>query len=266
MARGICSLGVLALWMLSGDALAEGGMPPSMHFRAQQANGVHHHPRGPTPLVLAGASGAVLELWRPDLGTELLRPDDGRITVPRTGMDNYHALVARQERGGVMETAVRYVYQFDKPSGRSPVEILGAEKAALEIVPDPLPREHYHYHTDQDRGFLLRFHGRPVAQHPVTLETSHDSRLQGVTDAEGRVVLRIPDDFPGVEAGVRDPRRADFFVSAAYQAGDQVYRTTLGAEYRVNPRHWRSSGAGLAVAGIGLLVGGLLGRLGRKRG
>jgi hypothetical protein len=216
-------------------------------------------------LVLQGASGALIQLWTPDLGIRSLSAHDDRITVPRTGMDNYHALVARQERGSLKETAIRYVYQFDKPSGRSPAELAGAQKAALEIVPDPLPREHYHYHTDQDWGFRLRFHARPVADHPVTLETSHGSRLQGTTDAGGRVVLRIPDDFPGVEAGVRDQRRADFSVSASYADVDQVYRTTLSAEYRVNPRHWRSSGAGVAVAGVGLLVGGLLSRLGRKR-
>jgi hypothetical protein len=184
----------------------------------------------------------------------------GGITLPKTGMDNYHAVVVEKDWGNGKETVIRYEYMFGRPSKQSPSKLTGAVKTDLEIVPAPIPREHFRYLSGQHWGFQVRLHGQPLANLPLILETEHGSRLETVTDKRGYATFRIPDDFPEMVPGERDERRAEFVVSAATEAGGTAYETMLTASYRVNPSHWQSSPMGWAVVGLGFIAGGLLGR------
>ena len=251
---------------------APSGLAQTPQPGAQSANTPaapqHAHGRGGNRLVLSGAEGAVITLWRPDLQTLPLRVEHGAITLPRTGMDNYHAVVAEKDWGRLRETVIRYEYLRGKPSRRSPDELTQAEKATFEIVPAPLPREHRHFTDGKRWNFLLRFRNRPLADHPVALETGNGSRLETRSLADGRFSFTLPNDFPDTLPGRRDRRSADFQISAEHQTDGVTYQTTLSAEYRVDASHWQSAPMGFGAMGLGFLVGIIFsrGRIGRHRG
>jgi hypothetical protein len=219
-----------------------------------------HDHRGPKRLMLENGEGARVTLWKPDLTTQPLSIEHGGFSMPKTGMDNYHAVVAERSWGDTKESLIRYEYLFGRPSKHSPSELAGTVKTDLEIVPDPIPREHYRYHSDQTWGFLLRLHGLPAGGIPLTLRTANGTQLEAVSDTSGRVAFHLPDDFPGLVPGARDERSAAFTVSAEMRDADMNYQTTLSADYRVNPAHWQSTRWGWMVAGLGFVAGGLLGR------
>lgn len=228
----------------------------------QPAEQHQQHRRGPKKLTLADSEGAAARLWKPDLTTLPLRVENESITLPHTGVDNYHAVVVEKDEGHKKEVLIRYIYMHGKPSGHSTSELTAAEKTPFEIVPDPVPREHQHYRSDQQWHFFLRFNNMPAAGIPVTLETSQGTYVNAVSDGEGKFSLHIPDDFPDLKEGKRDRRTAEFSISAEKQDNGVLYRTMLNAEYRVNPSHWQSTGLGVAVTGFGMLAGVFLGRIG----
>ncbi len=255
----LAAVQVPVAWSRAAQPGAEGARPAS-------APGHQGHGRGGNRLLLAGAEGARVTLWRPDLETLPLAVEHGGVTLPRTGLDNYHAVVAEKVWSNPRETLVRYEYLRGRPSGRSPAELTGAVKAPFEIVPDPLPREHRHYVDGTRWEFVLRFQGRPLADGRVLVETSNGSRLEAVSSGEGRFAFTLPDDFPGRVPGERDRRAADFQVSAEHRAGGVTYQTKLSAEYRVNPSHWQSTPLGVGVAAFGFVAGLLLVRRGGRAG
>lgn len=248
-----------------GDTQAPTATEPAAVSPSPQAAHQHHRSRGPKQLTLSIADDAQVELWKPDLSRQAVEINQGKVGFKGTGVDNYHAIVATRTEGNLVETAIRYEYARGKPSGHSSTELTAANKSTLEIVPAPIPREHYRYHSDQTWDFIVRFQGQAAAGQQVTLETANGSRRQGTTNPEGRVSLHIPDDFPDIVAGERDKRSAEFTVSTSHTEDNQTYQTTLNAAYRVNPQHWHSLGMGIAVVGLGMLTGGLVGRTGRGK-
>ena len=251
---------VLIAWaLLSMTSPGSAAEPAVDSPEAKKPQPAHSH-RGPKTLALENAEGATITLWKPDLTTQPLHMEHGGIEIPRTGMDNYHAVVVEKDWGDSRETVIRYEYLFGRPSQHSPSKLAGAVKTDLEIVPAPIPREHLHYLSDQRWGFLVRFKGLPKAQIPLTLETANGTRLETVTDPQGYAVFRLPDDFPNIVSGKRDRRTAEFAVSATAEASGIAYETRLTASYRVNPSHWQSMPLGWLVVGIGFIAGGFIGR------
>lgn len=248
-----------------GDAEPQKSKPTIAENRPQEPAQQHQHQRGPKQLVLSIADDAQVELWNPDLTRQPIEIQQGKIKFKGTGVDNYHAIVAERTEGKLTESAIRYHYARGKPSGHSSTELTGAIKSTLEIVPDPIPREHFHYQSDQSWDFIVRFQGLPAANQQVKLKTAHGSQIEGSTNTDGRVSLHIPDDFPDVIAGERDKRSAEFTISTRYTEGEQKYQSTLNADYRVNPHHWHSLNLGIVVIGIGMLAGGFIGGIGRGK-
>lgn len=115
--------------------------PAAERHSASEADGTarHQHRRGPKKFMLANAQEASILLWKPDLSTVPLTIEHGSITLPFTGVDNYHALVVRKDWGHLQETLIRYEYLQGKPSGHSTSELTRADKSNFEIVPDPVP-------------------------------------------------------------------------------------------------------------------------------
>lgn len=250
-------LGIPGLW--SATAAAQTGGVPGDSEKRPAVQAMQHN-RGPKRLALSNAEGAVITLWKPDLGKRALEPKMGVITVPPTGVDNYHAIVVEQNWGDAVDAIVRYEYMRGKPSGESPTKLLSAIKTPLEIVPDPVPREHHRYYARAEASFILRYKDQVLANHPVVLRTSNGSSVDGVSDRQGRVVFQIPDDFPDIVPGERDRRGAELSLTTEHEAGSVRYHSTLTAEYRVSPEHWQSKPWGVAVAGAGFLFGGFLTR------
>lgn len=224
------------------------------------------HRRGPKRISLSNAEGATLTLWKPDLTTLPLELKQGAITIPRTGMDNYHAIVAHKDWGNQKETIVRYEYLRGKPSGHTTRELTAAKKAEFEIVPQPVPREHLRYYSDQIWSFLVRFDDQPVSGIPVSIETTNGSTATASSDEKGIVKIHIPDDFPNVVEGERDMRDANFMLNAEYAKGDITYQTGLSATYRLNQSHWKSFELGALVIGLGMVAGGYIGRVRKTKG
>ncbi|MES9969788.1 MAG: hypothetical protein ABW092_07110 [Candidatus Thiodiazotropha sp.] len=227
---------------------------------SKSAQPAHHH-RGEKRINLENADGATITLWKPDLSTQPLSLEHGGITIPMTGMDNYHAIVAEKDWGDHKETVIRYEYRFGPPSKQSPSLLAGEQKTEFEIVPDPIPREHYRYHTQQTWDFLVRFNGGPVQDHEISLQTTNGTQLSTTSDPNGRVRFQIPDDFPDLVEGERDRRTGQFTISGEYHQDEKRFTTQLNADYRINPAHWQSTRLGLLVVGIGFLAGGFLGRV-----
>ena len=257
---------LLSTWLLFAWSYSHAADDQTEGHQHRQNSPVqaHQHNQGPKRITLAHADQASITFWKPDLTQQSLQADNDQVTLPRTGMDNYHALVVERDSGDRVDTLIRYEYLRGKPSERSPAELAALPKTRFEIVPDPIPREHYHYFSDQTWGFLLRLDGHPVPDTEVILQTDHGSQITGVTDQTGRVSLQLPDDFPDVQPGERDERSAEFRVSAQIPVNDLTYHTTLSAEYQVNPAHWQFFGWGVAMAGLGFLAGGVIGRVGKK--
>jgi hypothetical protein len=248
------------LLSLSGVVSAADGVTPP-----PPAESGHSH-RGGKPIFLENGEGATITLWKPDLSTQAITLQHGMVTMPKTGMDNYHAIVAEKDWGDHKEVVIRYEYRHGRPSKQSPSKLTAQQKTEFEIVPDPIPREHYRYHSQQRWGFLVRFNGQPASDLEVSLETSNGTQLSAISDTDGRVEFRIPDDFPGLEEGERDRRLSQFTASSEYFLDGKRYTTQLNADYRINPSHWQSTRWGLLVVGIGFIAGGFIGRVNSNGG
>ncbi|MCG7965469.1 MAG: hypothetical protein JAY63_02645 [Candidatus Thiodiazotropha taylori] len=226
---------------------------------------VSHGHRGAKTFHIDHLDGATITYIKPDLSSQTITPVMGKVTMPVSGVDNYHALVVEKDWGDHKEVIIRYQYMFGRPSKQNPVKLTAAQKSEFEIVPDPLPREHYRYHSQQSWGFLARYQGELLSNHPLTLTTSNGSQQTLHTDEHGRVSFEIPDDFPGLTEGERSKQTAQLTISGEYQQNNTNYSTQLVADYRVNPSHWQSTELGLLVLGIGFLAGGYLGQNLKKR-
>lgn len=254
---------VLAFSLLWGAAVAA---PPGAVPGTQPASGggghAHHGHRGVAAVRLEVPESATAVLWKPDLERQPLEVKGGGVGFPRTGMGDYHAMVAEWKGESAREARIRYHYMRGKPSGHSPGELLAQAKTELEIVPDPLPREHYRYNSADRWGFRVRFGSAPLAGARVRLETAHGSGLEAQTDAQGRVAFELPDDFPSVQPGRRATPPAEFSLSVGHAGGQGRFHTVLLASYHAGSHHWQSTGWGLGVLALGLVAGLAVSRLG----
>ena len=254
----------LPLLIMSGMAVTVSAAEEASK-ESQQPPAQHRHGRGPKMLEMGIPDGATVTVWQPDLVTRQLDAQHGHVVIPKSGMDNYHAVVAEKDTGEVKQAIIRYEYQRGKPSGHSTRELTAVQKTDFEIVPDPVPREHRDYQSGETWSFILRFKGNPVSDIPVTLKTAYGNTVSGTSDKSGKVALQIPDDFPDIQPGERDERSALFDVTAEYETAGVTYKTRLNSEYQVNPAHWQSLMLGIVVAGFGMAAGGFIGRVGRKK-
>lgn len=260
----------LLLLTLATPAMAHADMvwssvDPDGHAAHTAAGHGGHGRPGAEQIDLLYGDGASAVMWLPTLAQRPLALDQGSARITPSGMDNYHLLYAVRETAAVHETALRYHYLRGKPSDRSPAELVYAEKAPLEIVPAPLPREHSRYQSATRVTFLLRFQGKALVDHPVTLETTNGLRTGLISDARGRITFELPDDFQRVAIGRDNNAPAEFFLHTRHSDGHRDYVTSLSAEYHVNPRHWQSQSGALWSGLAGLMTGlGILGFVARR--
>jgi len=209
--------------------------------------------------------GASIELVNPKLNTMPLQAEQGRVNVKAMGMDNYHALVGTRSDGNHHESAVRYVYMFGKPSGVSPSLLMGHEKAALEIEPAPYAREHWRYLSNTDAAFIIRFKGQPLAFSDVSMATGNGTNSVFKSDAEGRLIIPLPEDFPAAKPGRMGNRPSELLLTVTHQDAAQTFTSSFSSDYHINPEHWQSTELGLAVVGGGMLIGGFMTLRKRRR-
>jgi len=143
--------------------------------------------------------------------------------------------------------------------------LMGYEKSALEIEPAPYAREHWRYLSNTDAEFIVRFQGEPLAAADLVMTTANGTTARFKSDAQGRVVIPLPEDFPAVKPGRMGNRPSEFSLNVSHTEKAQTYTSTLSADYHINPEHWQSTELGLAVIGGGMLIGGFITMRGRRR-
>ena len=170
---------------------------------------------------------------------------------------NYHWVVARQEDENEVRVAST-VWYFSNP-GPAPTEMLLMPKHELEIVPQPLPREHGSYRESEKWSFLIRWQGQPLANQALTLETDSGTRTRTTTGADGIATVLFPRDIApaGGDAGEHaghGPRRVKFVLSTERNAEGKRYLTAFNTTYSPDPDRERSLGWGAAFGLIGMVA------------
>lgn len=175
--------------------------------------------------------------------------------TPKIG--NYHWVIAREESAEEVRVAST-VWYFANP-GDSPKDLLKTVKHELEIVPEPLPREHGSYRESEKWRFLVRFNGQPLPNQPLTLETEFGSHGTVLTDATGGAIVLFPRDFKPAENKAADheghgPRRAAFVLATTIEASGRKYLTAFNSTYGQDGDRGRSLGWGAAFGLVGMLA------------
>lgn len=176
--------------------------------------------------------------------------------LPRLG--NYYWITARQEKDDQV-TVASTAHYFGEP-GPAPTRLLLEQKHELEIIPQPLPREHGAWRESEKWSFMLRFNGQPLANTALRMETEFGSKTGFVSDARGRVTVLFPRDFkpdekqPGQGAHSHGPRRARFVLAAEHDDGGKHYLTAFNFTYSADPDRSRDLFAGVGFGVFGMLL------------
>jgi hypothetical protein len=176
--------------------------------------------------------------------------------LPKLG--NYYWITARQEKDGQV-TVASSPYYFGEP-GPAPTRMLLEQKHELEIIPQPLPREHGAWRESEKWEFLLRFNGQPLAAKTVKMETEFGTKTAFVSDEKGVVTVLFPRDFKPAEKkpeqGGHDhgPRRAKFVLAAEHDDAGRHYLTAFNYTYSTDPDRNRNLLAGVGFGLFGMLL------------
>ena len=201
-------------------------------------------------------TNALAHLILPDLSEQNLTFNRTAVMLPKPSMGGYYAMIATVYDTNETYSAIRYLSLHGRPCKVSPTKLTALPKTDLEIVPDPLHREHDRYTASKTYHFLLRFQGKPLSHTAVTLET-HDTPAQTyTTDATGAFSIILPNDFKNVKIGRSENKPSEFLLSTQYRYGGHLYKSTLSMPYSLNPNDfWQSQSYGAGVIAIGFLGG-----------
>lgn len=206
----------------------------------------------------SGLAAGELRVYGPQGGEAVFPVEAGSATIrgPRPEIGNYHWLSARFETPA--HVAVASTVWFSGLPGPAPGELLRRPKSELEIVPDPLPREHASYRESEKWRFIVRFAGQPLAGQVVRLETERGTRSNFTTDADGVATVLFPRDLaPAAGGGHRQPG-AGFVLSTERQDGERHYVTAFNLSYGPDGDRGRSLAWGAAFGLAGMLAGASL--------
>ncbi len=206
-----------------------------------------------------------LEVWASLEGQDLkkaktishLQKEGNIFSIQGAGMGGYRYLSAQQKVGDQIISGASTIY-FSMPSP-APREMLALPKSKLEVLPVILPREHQHFQENTDWSFMVRFDGVPLSQVKVNFETQNGEKQQFVTDNQGQVKIRFPQDFPEapIDHGKGHGRRyAQFVVAATHQDNGVKYTSAFNDQYAPGPFSQKS-----VWAGLGFMVLGMAGAL-----
>lgn len=242
--------------------------PHDCDMSKKPTHGDHSEPTMFQAMNLEG--NATARLVSPDLSVRDLAMEEAFVDLPKGKMGGYYALVVSHTDGSVSETAIRYLSRNGRPVKISPTKLTALPKSDLEIVPDPLFREHDRYTGSKIYRFKVTFHGTPLSNVPLSLETSNKTRHRYTTDPQGYARITLPDDFTNVKPG-RGNRPAEFLLHTRHSDGGRLYVTSFAMPYSPNPNdHWQSQELGAGAVLLGFLGGMVLYRRhiakGAKRG
>lgn len=215
--------------------------------------------RGGNTLALKNLEASALDVYSPDqVRRQIPVAAEGtkvEPVAPKSG--NYYWVTARAESENHVGVASTATY-FSNP-GAAPTALLQASKHELEIVPQPLPREHGAYRESEKWQFLLRFNGKPLAGKKLTMETEFGSKIAFTSGADGMATVLFPYDFkeqePGTGGGHHGgPRRAKFVLAAEHEDGSKHYLTAFNYSYSPDAERGKNLWAGLGFGAFGMLL------------
>jgi hypothetical protein len=205
------------------------------------------------------------KLILPNLSEKTLNFTANTVMLPKPSMGGYYAMVAEDNDTDGVFSAVRYLSLQGRPSKVSPTKLTTLPKTALEIVPDPLHREHDRYTASKSYRFLLHFQGKPLTNTAVILETHNTPQQTYTTDQTGTFSITLPNDFKNVTVGRSENRPSEFLLTTEHRDGDTLYKSTLSMPYSLNPNdYWQSQPYGAGAIFIGFLGGMFLYRRTKK--
>lgn len=179
-----------------------------------------------------------------------------RIEAVTPKIGNYHWVSAREESAGKV-TVASTAYFFGNP-GEAPTRLLLERKSELEIIPQPLPREHGAWRESEKWPFLLRFNGQPLAKKAVRMETEFGTRTSFVSDEKGMVTVLFPRDFKPAEEkpgeGGHGPRKAKFVLAVEHDDGGKHFLTAFNYTYSADAERGKSLSAGVGFGLLGMLL------------
>lgn len=203
-------------------------------------------------------SNASARLVLPDLTEQNLTFKLNTVMLPKPKMGGYYAMVAEGNSTDTTFSAIRYLSLHGRPSKISPTKLTALPKADLEIVPDPLHREHDRYTASKTYRFVAMFEGKPLGNTSITLETRNTPAHTYTTDAEGVAEITLPNDFRNVKPDRRANKPSEFLITLRHVANGTHYVSTFTMPYSANPNDfWQSQEWGAGAIFIGFL-GGLL--------
>jgi hypothetical protein len=221
--------------------------------------------RAVAKLAVKNLQPAELEVFAAEGPADRLRrqipvtPEGTRIEAVSPKIGNYHWVSAREEAEGKV-TVASTAYAFGNP-GAAPTQLLLTPKYELEIIPQPLPREHGSYRESDKWQFLLRFNGQPLANKELKLETEFGTKTAFTSDAKGLVTVLFPLDFkPADPSKAHDqhmgPRKGKFVLAAEHDEGGKHYLTAFNYVYAPDATTGKNlmAGAGFGVFGMLLAV------------
>lgn len=246
--------GLLALvWIAGADAgdcsLVGADWKNLPHFMARpDKGGLLAQVRG---MQIVGA-----EYWSAHTSESLVLGQSTRLTE-----GNYHWLQASGDWHGC-STDLSTAYYNNMGKGDAPTEMLLLTKAALEIIPQPLPREHWRYRGGDAWSFLVRWQGQPLIDAGVLFVDSLGNAQALRSDDKGMVRVVFPDFMPDEmahdaheAAGHNQQARRGFALWAVAPDGSSLagfdYHYAANASYQ----HSLWYGVGLAVLGMLAAVG-----------
>ncbi|NOQ78974.1 MAG: hypothetical protein GQ546_06195 [Gammaproteobacteria bacterium] len=243
------------LWSPKPDKKLQSSKPVSKENHNQHAG--HGNRSQEKAFYLQDNINSIINYIDPSLKVLSLTNEDNsnKYILPKSGMDNYHALVAERKGDALHESSLRYVYMRGKPSGYSPENLIKNHKLPLEIVPEPMIREHWRFYTNNRHTFQILFNEKPLADTWVILQTTNGSKFDSKTNAEGKVSFILPDDFKDIKPGRRANKPQEFILRTVHIADDITYKTNFSSKYSVNPSHWQSNSGGLLALSIGFISG-----------
>jgi len=203
----------------------------------------------------------------PNLTSQPLSFKLNTVMLPKPPMGGYYAMIAEEKSTDRVYSAIRYLSLQGRPSKISPTKLTGLNKSVLEIVPDPLHREHDRYTASKSYRFLIRFHDQALADTTVSFETHNTPAQTLMSDENGKFTITLPNDFKNVQIGRSENKPSEFLLSVNHKEAETLFVTTLTMPYSLNPNDfWQSQPYGAGAVFLGFLGGIFLYRRHLKSG
>lgn len=207
--------------------------------------------------IVANSIDAYSNNIKDEKGRRQLPLDMAGANLDKPAAGGFHWLSAREEQGGQVKVA-SYVHFFSGQGGQDPTALFMQQKHELEIIPQPYPREHSRYRSKEDWKFVVRFNGKPLQSQKINLETANGSKAELISDAQGVVTVRMPDDFKSEAeqkngAHSHGRRSSDFVLATEHAEGGKNYLTAFNGSYGPDAFDQRSLAMGLGFTLLGMI-------------